>query len=318
MPAITKELILTFIKEFYGQQAVLDEHALKISLLDKAGAAINVVVDLPEPLSQQSNQLEAFLKNRLSHEDESKKYNIIISVTQKTEIPKKTIKKIIAIASGKGGVGKSTIAQALARTSTRMGLKTGLLDADIHGPSLPILFDLEGTRLYKHADNKLEPVTKDGLKLMSIGFLIPPEKAVIWRGPMVMGAIEQMYRETNWGDLDLLIVDLPPGTGDAQLTLAQKVPIDGVIMVTTPNKLALADVKRATDMFRKMDIPILGLIENMSHFHCSHCHMESPLFHESSYDGSLLDLPILAHLPFHVTDNAEYQNIITAILDRSS
>jgi ATP-binding protein involved in chromosome partitioning len=175
------------------------------------------------------------------------------------------VKHIIAVASGKGGVGKSTTAANLAVALHRLGLKVGVLDADIYGPSMPRLFGLSGKPSL--VDGRiLEPLEAYGLKVMSIGFLVDEETPMIWRGPMVMSAIRQMLYEVAWGDLDVLVVDMPPGTGDAQLTLAQSVPLAGSVIVSTPQDLALIDARRGVAMFRKVEIPILGIVENMSYF----------------------------------------------------
>lgn len=191
------------------------------------------------------------------------------------------VRKIIAVASGKGGVGKSTIAFNLAISLARQGCKTGLLDADIYGPSLPIL---TGTRNGKpeNRNGKLTPLEKHGLKLMSIGFMTGAETPLIWRGPMVQTALYQMLRDVEWGSesdpLDILVVDMPPGTGDAQLTMAQKVKLDGAVIVSTPQDLALADARKAIAMFAKTNVPVLGIVENMSVYICPSCGHEDHIF----------------------------------------
>ncbi len=187
------------------------------------------------------------------------------------------VKTILAVASAKGGVGKSTVATNLALALSRRGQKVGLLDADIYGPSLPTMLGI--TEQPKVADNrKILPVHKEGIACMSIGFLVPSDKAMIWRGPMVMGAVTQFLNEVVWGELDVLVVDLPPGTGDAQLTLVQRVPLSGVIMVTTPQDVALIDVVRGIQMFEETKVPIVGVVENMSGFVCPHCGHEEDVF----------------------------------------
>lgn len=173
------------------------------------------------------------------------------------------IGRIVAVASGKGGVGKSTLALAIARTLRDAGARTGLLDADIYGPSLPTLL-ATGARAQINADKTIQPVVVENMPMASLGFMVEPDKAVIWRGPMVMGAVLQLFRDVAWPTLDTLVVDMPPGTGDAQLTLAQKIPVQGAIIVTTPHPLSLADARRAVAMFRKTDVPVWGLVENMA------------------------------------------------------
>jgi len=179
------------------------------------------------------------------------------------------VKHLIAVGSGKGGVGKSTVSVNLALALAKLGYKVGLLDADIYGPSVPTLLGLKGERATVNERNKILPVEKFGIKVLSIGFMLPSEDTpVIWRGPMLMKALTQFLFDVEWGELDYLILDLPPGTGDVQLTLAQNVAISGAVVVTTPQDVALADVKKATSMFKEVQIPVLGVVENMAYFVC--------------------------------------------------
>jgi ATP-binding protein involved in chromosome partitioning len=187
------------------------------------------------------------------------------------------VKNIILVGAGKGGVGKSTVALNLAVSLARTGAKVGILDADIYGPSIPILTGLN-QRPASRDGQRLETLHAHGIAVMSIGFLIDPEQALIWRGPMVTGALIQLLRDVNWGELDYLVLDLPPGTGDIPLTLAQNVKAAGVVLVSTPQDVALADVIRAKLMFDKVNIPVLGLVENMSSFVCPHCRTETAIF----------------------------------------
>lgn len=186
------------------------------------------------------------------------------------------VKAVIAVASGKGGVGKSTVAVNLALGLAALGLKTGLLDCDIYGPSVPRLLGI--TEKPRATGRKLSPIEKFGLKTMSIGFLVEEDKPMIWRGPMVQSAITQMLGDVDWAPLDVLVVDMPPGTGDAQLTLAQRVPLKGAVIVSTPQDLALIDARKALAMFRRTEVPVLGIIENMSVFVCPHCGQASHIF----------------------------------------
>jgi len=187
------------------------------------------------------------------------------------------VRSIVAVASGKGGVGKSTTATNLALALAIRGLKVGVLDADIYGPSQPRMLGISGKP--QSPDGKtLTPMENYGVKCMSMGFLVPEDSPMIWRGPMVQSALQQMLRDVDWGELDVLVVDMPPGTGDAQLTMAQQVPLAGAVIVSTPQDIALIDAKKGLNMFRKVDIPVLGIIENMSTFVCPHCNHESHIF----------------------------------------
>ena len=187
------------------------------------------------------------------------------------------VKNVIAVASGKGGVGKSTTAVNLALALSQTGASVGILDADIYGPSLPRMLNVEG-RPQPEDGSKIPPSEAHGLKVMSMGFFMDEDTPVVWRGPMVGMAVEQLLRDVNWGELDYLVVDLPPGTGDAQLTLTQKVPITGVVIVSTPQDVALMDVKKGINMFHKVDAPVLGIIENMSYFLCPGCGHRAEIF----------------------------------------
>ncbi len=208
------------------------------------------------------------------------------------------IKHVIAVASGKGGVGKSTTACNLALAFAALGHRTGILDADVYGPSQPTLFGLRG-KPRMNADSKLEPMERFGVKVMSIGFLVPEDSAMIWRGPMVMSAITQMLREVIWGELDVLVVDLPPGTGDAQLTIAQQTPLTGAVIVSTPQDIALLDARRGVAMFRKVNVPLLGLIENMSNFCCPTCNRMTPIFGHGGAraEAEKAGIPFLGEIP---------------------
>jgi ATP-binding protein involved in chromosome partitioning len=209
---------------------------------------------------------------------------------------------VIAVASGKGGVGKSTTAVNLALGLRDLGLKVGMLDADIYGPSLPKLLAIK-EKPQTVGGTRLRPIERYGLTVMSIGFLIDEETPMIWRGPMVMSAITQMLREVEWGKLDIMVVDMPPGTGDAQLTMAQQVPLKGAVIVSTPQDLALIDARRGVSMFKRVNVPVLGLVENMSYFLCPHCGERSDIFsHGGAHkEAERLGVPFLGEVPLHMT-----------------
>jgi len=208
---------------------------------------------------------------------------------------------IIAVASGKGGVGKSTTAVNLALGLRDLGLKVGMLDADIYGPSVPKLLAIRG-RPETMGGNKLRPMDGYGMKVMSIGFLVEEETPMIWRGPMVMSAITQMLREVEWGTLDVMVVDMPPGTGDAQLTMAQQVPLKGAVIVSTPQDLALIDARRGVGMFKRVNVPVLGIVENMSYFVCPKCGERSDIFAHGGarHEAERLGVPFLGEVPLHM------------------
>ncbi len=208
---------------------------------------------------------------------------------------------IIAVASGKGGVGKSTTAVNLALGLLANGLRVGMLDADIYGPSLPKLLGITG-RPEVVSGRILAPMQGFGLKVMSMGFLVDEETPMIWRGPMVISALTQMLREVEWGELDVLVVDMPPGTGDAQLTMAQQVPLAGAVIVSTPQDLALIDARKGLNMFRKVDVPLLGIVENMSYFVCPDCGARSDIFGHGGArsEAARLGVPFLGEVPLHI------------------
>ena len=208
------------------------------------------------------------------------------------------VTNIIAVASGKGGVGKSTTAVNLALALKEQGLKVGVLDADIYGPSMPRLLGLKG-QPQQVEGNKLEPMQAFGVKVMSMGFLVDEETPMIWRGPMVMSALSQMLKDVAWGELDVLVVDMPPGTGDAQLTMAQQVPLAGAVIVSTPQDLALIDARKGLNMFRKVNVPVLGIVENMSTFICPHCGERSDIFGHggAKSEAARLGVPFLGEVP---------------------
>jgi ATP-binding protein involved in chromosome partitioning len=211
-----------------------------------------------------------------------------------------TAKSVVAVGSGKGGVGKSTIAASLAYGLKNAGAKVGLMDADMYGPSIPHLLGVNERPTL--VEGKLQPIARDGLRVMSMGFLVPPGEAVVWRGPMLHGAITQFLRDTNWGDLDYLVIDMPPGTGDIALTLSQLLPLSGAVVVCTPQDVALLDAVKAIAMFRKVNIPLLGMVENMSYFICPDCGKRYDIFGSggAKRKAAELDVPFLGEVPINI------------------
>lgn len=212
------------------------------------------------------------------------------------------IRYIVAVASGKGGVGKSTTAVNLALALHRLGLSVGMLDADIYGPSQPRMLGLAGQRPKSGDGKTLEPLENFGIKAMSIGFLVAEDQPVVWRGPMVMGALQQMMDDVIWGPLDVLIVDMPPGTGDAQLSMSQRVPLAGAVIVSTPQDIALLDARKGLNMFRKVDVPVLGIVENMSMYVCPKCGHEAHIFGHggAQAEAEKLGTPFLGAVPLEI------------------
>ncbi|NQV81121.1 MAG: iron-sulfur cluster carrier protein ApbC [Alphaproteobacteria bacterium] len=221
--------------------------------------------------------------------------------SQKKTVP--GVRAILAVASGKGGVGKSTTAVNLAMAFARSGMRVGLMDADIYGPSVPKMMGLKGRPDATPDGQKVIPKEAYGVKCMSIGFLVPEDTPMIWRGPMVISAIQQLLYEVMWGELDILVVDLPPGTGDAQLTMAQHVPITGAVVISTPQDVALLDVRKGLNMFRKVDVPVFGVVENMSYFLCPSCGHRAEIFGHGGarQTAQEMDTDFLGEIPLHLS-----------------
>ncbi len=286
MAEITREQVETALKAYvdpYLEKDLVSAHAVKDIQVD--GGKVTVQVELGFPNAGYRGQLAADVEAQIKGVDgvEAVAVEVSTKVTshavQKGLKPIKGIKNIIAVASGKGGVGKSTTAVNLALALTAEGAKVGILDADIYGPSQPRMLGVHA-KPESPDGQSLNPIVSHGLEAMSIGFLIDEETPMIWRGPMVTQALEQLLNDTNWSDLDYLVVDLPPGTGDTQLTLAQKVPVSGAVIVTTPQDIALLDARKGLKMFQKVEVPVLGVIENMSIHICSNCGHEEHIFGE--------------------------------------
>lgn len=207
------------------------------------------------------------------------------------------VKHVIAVSSGKGGVGKSTVAVNLAVALGQLGARVGLMDADVYGPNIPMMMGV--TQPPEQQDGKIKPAESHGVKLISMGFFVPEDTAVVWRGPMIHTAIQQFFRDVVWGELDYLLIDLPPGTGDAQLTISQLIPLTGAITVTTPQEISLHDVRKGMMMFQKVNVPLLGIIENMSYYVCAHCGTREEIFSHGGGERAAekLGIPFLGNIP---------------------
>ena len=311
---LIKDKILSIFKAQLNEKSDYEKTIKKIEVLDNR---ISIIFEVSKNLISEISDLKKTIIYELEKTFSNKKINILISShieknnNEKNPSLKKSnnfekfntsnIKKIVAIGSGKGGVGKSTISANLALSLKKIGKKVGLLDADLYGPSQPKIFDIkEPLKTTKKEEKEfIVPMKKFGISLMSVGFMIEEEDALIWRGPMLIKALKQFVNQVEWEDIDVLIVDLPPGTGDIQLTLSQKFNLDGAVIVSTPQDLALLDAKKAIKMFQKLNIPVLGLIENMSYHRCSNCGYEEKIF---GSDGVLQEarkknIPYLGAIP---------------------
>jgi len=275
MASVKKKKKKKIGKNFVACKAVKD--------IQVEGDKVSIQIELGYPAMSMREQMATLINDKVSQLEGVKDVDITIGwkiqshSVQKSLKPLENIKNVIAVASGKGGVGKSTTAVNLALALSAEGATVGILDADIYGPSQPRMLGVSGQP--ESSDGKsLEPMQGHGIQAMSIGFLIDEETPMIWRGPMVTQALEQLLNDTRWRDLDYLVVDLPPGTGDVQLTLAQKIPVSGAVIVTTPQDIALLDARKGLKMFEKVEVPVLGIVENMSVHICSQCGHEEPIF----------------------------------------
>lgn len=302
----TEEQIREYLSEYRDpllKQDLVDAKVLKN--IEIKGESVIVSLKLGFPLGQYQEQLKKELTEFLSHKAPSLNIELKISWRVDAHVhPAKVkampnIKNIIAVASGKGGVGKSTTSVNLALALKALGANVGILDADIYGPSMPIMLGMQGKNPETIDKKSILPITSHGLQSMSIGYLVKPEQAMVWRGPMASGALQQLINDTQWKDLDYLIIDLPPGTGDIQLTMAQKIPVTAAVVVTTPQDIALADARKAVTMFNKVSVPVLGVVENMAMHTCSNCGHEEHIFGQGGGDtlAKEIGVELLGSLP---------------------
>ncbi len=276
MPTLTEESILDALRQVQEPELGRDIVTLNmVKSISIDGAKVAFTIELTTPACPLKDEIEGNARTVLSGigaETIEITWGAMVrrATPQQAEAILPNVKNVIAVGSGKGGVGKSTVSVNLAVALAQAGAAVGLLDGDITGPNIPMMLGLEGQP--KASDNnKITPLERHGVKCISIQFFVPEGQPIVWRGPLVGGAIQQFLRDVDWGDLDYLVVDLPPGTSDAQLTLAQSVPLSGAVLVTTPQEVALSDVGKALAMFKRLSVPILGLVENMTAFACPHC-----------------------------------------------
>jgi ATP-binding protein involved in chromosome partitioning len=269
------------------------------------GTAVNFAIVLTTPACPVKNDMKEWCRAAVARLPWVQEVNVDLrsqtvagrTVGQGQLIPK--VKNVIAVASGKGGVGKTTTSVNVSVALAETGARVGLLDADIYGPNIPLMMGIQGKPEMQSQEGRIDPLSRFGIKLMSIGFFLDENNPVIWRGPMVHGAIQQFLRDVDWGELDYLVVDLPPGTGDAPLSLAQLVPMSGAVIVTTPQDVALQDVSKGMAMFRKLEVPLIGVIENMSYFVCPNCDSRHEIFGRGGGEKIALHygVPFLGKIP---------------------
>ncbi|WP_105169263.1 iron-sulfur cluster carrier protein ApbC [Pseudoalteromonas sp. T1lg23B] len=310
-----KQQILSQLTAFKNSVFPLGIEPQWVNSIETNKTTITVNLTLPFAANAQRHLLSKTL---------SELVGIQVDVNIKTQLPKhyqyKQIKHIVLVASGKGGVGKSTTAANLALALSAQGAAVGVLDADIYGPSIPSLFGAIDEQPTTQDNKTLNPIIKDDIKIQSIGFLVPADNATVWRGPMASQALNQLLNETKWGELDYLIVDMPPGTGDIQLTMTQKVPASGALIVTTPQDLALLDAQKGIAMFNQVNLPILGLIENMSHYICTHCGGKNHIFGHLGGERLAVrhGVPLLTQIPLNIQireASEQGQNLLTQHVD---
>jgi ATP-binding protein involved in chromosome partitioning len=311
MNSVTADALRAALSEYvdpHTQSSFGETRALEDVQVQPAGARVSAV--LGYPTGGYAHALASELTKFLNASgiampiDLSLRSSIVSHAVQRGLAPLKGIANVVAVASGKGGVGKSTVAVNLALAWAAQGARVGLLDADIYGPSQPLMLGLAGQRPGSPDGKRIKPLSNHGVVAMSVGFLVDAEQPMIWRGPMVTSALNQLLTDTDWGELDYLVIDMPPGTGDIQLTLSQRVPVAGAVIVTTPQDIALADARKGLKMFEKVNVPVLGIVENMSVHVCSQCGHAEHIFGSGGgarmaqqYGVRLLgELPLDAHI----------------------
>lgn len=306
MSVITEDIVLQTLKSVKDPD--LHRDIVSLGFVKKVNIhndGVEVDIELTTPACPVKDQLKRECEDKLRNIKgiSSVQVNMSAQVRGRSEFQTSKIlpgvRNIIAIASGKGGVGKSTVAANLALALSKSGAQVGLLDCDIYGPSMPMMFNLTGRQPDLTEDQRIIPLEAHGIKLMSIGFLTNEDSPVIWRGPMVHQIIQQFLTRVEWGELDYLMLDLPPGTGDAQLTLTQTAPLTGAVIVTTPQEVSLIDARKGLQMFQKVNVPVLGLIENMSYFACPDCGKVSEIFRKGGGEkmSQELGVPLLGQIP---------------------
>ncbi len=302
-----EQAIQTYIDP-YLHKSLLELKAVRNIRIE--GSRVEVEIRLGYPADSLKGAIRQILTHAIEDLDGVEQveikvdWEVVPHRAQKNMKSMEGVKNIIAVASGKGGVGKSTTTANLALALAQEGARVGILDADIYGPSMGLMMGIpEGQRPGVKDEKFFIPIEAHGIQVMSMAFLVNDKTPMVWRGPMVSGAMQQLLTQSLWNDLDFLLIDMPPGTGDIQLTLAQKVPVTGAVIVTTPQDIALLDCKKGIEMFRRVDIPVLGVVENMSYHHCSNCGHHEPLFGEGG-GARIADeygVELLGALPLHVT-----------------
>ncbi|WP_282603423.1 Mrp/NBP35 family ATP-binding protein [Paracoccus sp. PARArs4] len=314
---VTREKILTTIADIPLPQGGFLKDADLVRALVVENGAVRFVIEVADAEAAKAmSGVEAEAKRRIEALEGVATVSIVTTAPAKAPPQLKVgghatpqqgpqpipgVRNIVAIGSGKGGVGKSTVTSNLAVALAKAGRKVGLLDADIYGPSQPRMMGVSG-KPHSPDGKRIEPMRAHGVTVMSLGLMLREGEAVVWRGPMLMGAMQQMLQQVNWGELDVLLIDLPPGTGDVQLSLCQKAPVTGAVIVSTPQDVALLDARRAIDMFNKLKTPVLGMIENMTSYVCPQCGHEAHLFGHGgvAQEAEMLNLPMLGQLPLEL------------------